>query len=1252
MKKRFLATFLVLCLALGLLPGTAWAKKSETDIPYPVIGGNIYFNPDTGEITGCDESVTSAEIPQSISGVAVTSIGMQAFYMNKNLISVTIPKGVTTIEGGAFYFCENLATVNLPDGLKAILSTAFNSCKSLSQITFPRSLTKLQGFENCTSLTSVVIPEGITTIPSRTFYNCKSLTSVYIPVSVTKVGLFAFDESRKLKDVYYGGSADQWEKIVMTGTGAQVHPLRSTSKNIHYNSVNPNEPTYTLTYDLNGGEVLLGKLPEAQTYKSGELVRIPGTVECLLTREGYRFAGWSDGDETHHPGGAGKFFTMPDHDVVLKAIWELDPDISLSYDLNGGTGDVPEDMCILPGTEINLTAVVPVCNGYTFDGWSDGTTIYQPGAKFIMPYHDVTLIAQWAKIGTLFLSYDLDGGTGDLPVPTPYEAGTTVTVSSIIPTHPDKSTFMGWFVYGPSDLGKIYEPGKQFTMPKDNVILSAVWRPGPPVLGYNLLGGTGNLPKNTNVEAGSHITISKEVPVLDGYYFTGWSDGKKIYQPGDEYVMPNMDTAFVAQWKEFSLKYDLNGAPGESPKIGYYNAGETVTLAPAPVRETYIFKGWSDGTQTYESGSTFTIPKHDVVLTAQWELDRRVSFIEELTGATLEGVDIATKRDIQDKIYNLFFKAQFRPNRNLVNRDISFGRYNDDVDQLVTIQTGFPLNSGISRNCIYDGGLGVEVPFKDPDNELTNAMGCIAYGYFVSSYVYGNIGRSTSYRATTAAELKNLISSYADPGEQIRVDHRHSVVFLGVTPDNKGYYTVEFLNDYDGIWVSKHTYRDLFDSFSNTPIFLYDTNKGRLPTSYSNVSGELQCPVETTITFGSETLDSSTLNNGESCTSSFGSMVRTEDKISFSLEYRNDYDFKIWGTGTGEMTLTLQYNMGNTSTTRKFVAVPITASTKISTSPFDSSGDFSLYVSYGEGKTSNWVAGINGTAYAPESTPKPSDTPDTNYISIPKTDNGEIISSTRYAAQGERVTLSAHPAAGYELESVTVTDVRGRTVTVREVSDNRYTFTMPATRVEVAATFIKTEADTTPKDDELFTGLGTPGISGIVLNPAPLPFTDVQPQHWFYDNVDYVWKHYLMSGVSDTQFAPQLTTSRAMIWTILARMNNVRTDVNPGATWYERGMLWAMEQGVTDGTNPMGDITREQLAAMLWRNAGRPAPGAAADLTQFSDSNAVSGYAQTAVRWAVSVGILNGSNGEIDPQGTATRAQVAAMAARYGDRFA
>ena len=182
--------------------------------------------------------------------------------------------------------------------------------------------------------------------------------------------------------------------------------------------------------------------------------------------------------------------------------------------------------------------------------------------------------------------------------------------------------------------------------------------------------------------------------------------------------------------------------------------------------------------------------------------------------------------------------------------------------------------------------------------------------------------------------------------------------------------------------------------------------------------------------------------------------------------------------------------------------------------------------------------------------------------------------------------------------------------------------------MDASFTTITDNTSSTSADDKPFTSLGTPGISGIVWNPAPMPFTDVHANNWFYNNVEYMWKHYLMSGVSDTQFAPDATTSRAMIWTVLARMNNVRTDVNPGSTWYERGMLWAMEQGVTDGTNPMDNITREQLATMLWRNAG--SPSASADLSGFSDSGSVSDYALTAVRWAVANSILQGSDGKLD----------------------
>lgn len=275
-------------------------------------------------------------------------------------------------------------------------------------------------------------------------------------------------------------------------------------------------------------------------------------------------------------------------------------------------------------------------------------------------------------------------------------------------------------------------------------------------------------------------------------------------------------------------------------------------------------------------------------------------------------------------------------------------------------------------------------------------------------------------------------------------------------------------------------------------------------------------------------------------------------------------------------------------------------------------------------------------------------------ISVPRrVTGGTVTVRSDYALYGDTVTLTVTPEAGYELDYVRVTDSRNRELTLRDRGNGKYSFTMPASLVYVDAAFAEivkeTPAPAPVPSADFFADLGTPGLSGITLNPAYMPFIDVGYGDWYYSSVEYMWKHYLMSGVSDTKFSPASTTSRAMIWTILARMNKVRTDLNPGATWYERGKVWSMERGLTDGTNPMGEITREQLATMLWRNAG--SPYAAADLSQFSDSGDVSGYASTAVRWAVANGILNGSDGRLNPQGTATRAQVAAMVMRYGERI-
>lgn len=160
---------------------------------------------------------------------------------------------------------------------------------------------------------------------------------------------------------------------------------------------------------------------------------------------------------------------------------------------------------------------------------------------------------------------------------------------------------------------------------------------------------------------------------------------------------------------------------------------------------------------------------------------------------------------------------------------------------------------------------------------------------------------------------------------------------------------------------------------------------------------------------------------------------------------------------------------------------------------------------------------------------------------------------------------------------------------------------------------------------------------------APIPFTDVPNGSWYYPGICYAWQNLLMSGVSDSSFAPMEPTTRAMVWTVLARMGGASVQEGEGE-WYEPGAAWAVSQGLTDGTDPMGGITRECLAEILWKRAGSPL--VQADLSAFSDSGSVSAYAENAVRWAVNRGVLCGSDGQLSPQGGVTRAELAAMVMR------
>lgn len=261
-------------------------------------------------------------------------------------------------------------------------------------------------------------------------------------------------------------------------------------------------------------------------------------------------------------------------------------------------------------------------------------------------------------------------------------------------------------------------------------------------------------------------------------------------------------------------------------------------------------------------------------------------------------------------------------------------------------------------------------------------------------------------------------------------------------------------------------------------------------------------------------------------------------------------------------------------------------------------------------------------------------------ISIPTSYHGKVVSFCDSATCGSVITLTVTPDSGYELKSLKVRDRMGAEVELTKLENGEYSFKMPASSVTVSASFSKIGAETPPVQ---------PGDS----------FTDVPSDSWYHDAVYYVNKNGMMYGTSTGRFSPGSQTSRAMIVTILYRMDGTPptgkadfTDVAAGQ-WYTDAVAWASANDIVYGYDnvfrPDGGVTREQAAAILYRYTmykGRDTT-ARADLSGYSDSADISDYALEAMQWANAQGLIKGSNGRLSPNGKATRAEIAEILMRF-----
>ena len=224
------------------------------------------------------------------------------------------------------------------------------------------------------------------------------------------------------------------------------------------------------------------------------------------------------------------------------------------------------------------------------------------------------------------------------------------------------------------------------------------------------------------------------------------------------------------------------------------------------------------------------------------------------------------------------------------------------------------------------------------------------------------------------------------------------------------------------------------------------------------------------------------------------------------------------------------------------------------------------------------------------------------------------------AKEGDVVAITVTCDPGYEVDEVTVTTLSGKSVRVVKTG-SKYTFVMPAEKVKIQVTYQEIQK---------------------------VAYSDVVVGSWYEEAVAYVSDNGIMNGVGGGKFAPNRAVTRAMVWTVLARMDG--EDTATTALWYAKAQQWAMETGVSDGTNPESAITREQLATMLYRYYGSPA--VSGSLSGYADGASVTDWAKDAMVWAVQEGLIQGTGAnKLSPTADTTRAQLAQILMRLDLKF-
>ena len=1238
----------------------------------------------------CSE-LTEVMIPNTV--ITVESL---AFSGCSNLHTITIPDSVTTIEERAFYGCSSLTNIIIPDSVGGLAENAaylFSGCSNLTSVTLPSnleaapfgifykcsSITDLSmlpesittiddwAFGKCTGLTDVKIPKNVASIGVNAFRECTNLTSITIPLTVTKIDTNAFWYCDSLTDIYYEGCEDDWSAIrIATGNDSLFNAT------IHYNSTGLEEPDNPDT----PGEVLEAKNISG-VLRSGDGCRV--LWQCS----------YQVGEDAQPKNGKIKIFTSSTDTVDEELFlyneaaetgfpypWELAP-----YNLPKSAitsiqivGEEHKQLRVPANAfwgysqlkQVTLDCVSAVDNSAFADCTLLQSVAFSDTVKYIganaFQNTDLRTIQLGRNVETI--GENAFAGCANLKirgykdsVAHQYATANGIPFEPIsdekknIPFYSltgNKTTELdiewGW------DLFQLPTYQYHHQLAALGMTLSAAVEEDTParaVALYNELGFEDVKPENYGFnifefqhpavvfahhrEAGKHILII----TVRGTNGNEWEDIITDISPkGFINSAKNIYSQFNTFLTENGLSANMLKGRTKVLVTGHSLGGATANALTKTLNDEYGL----ENVFVY----TFAAPRPYTV----WDAEK----ISNVYNA----FNIVNEEDIVPKLKNVWTLQRIGTDLPPFHRNTTDGFYEN-----------FKLLTG--REFI-EGGNNVK---GDSAHDVA------VYMAYVLSRANGTI--------KPVQFPRYIVVRIACPVDVEVYDSNQKLV--GQVSNNQ---VVSVVPDKIQIYVEGDEKQIVLIGDDDYSFKMIGTDTGTMTYSVYHVDG-------TTQKINSEKIfDNVALVNGKHFTSHVSVWDKEDESINtdnktdvpevklYVLDNENNPEKEVLPDGNGTeipitkpvdpdkpddptpaiYTITFAPNGGSvapvsakTEADGKLTALPIPTRTGYSfqgwytaisggsvvTTDTVFAQDTTVYAhwSYNDSSGPNGGGSTDGDVTYPSggnSSGSGVSTP--NYsITAPSAPGGTVTISPKSAAKGATVTIAVKLDDGYELLSLIITDGSNKEIPLTDQGNGKYTFTMPGSKVTVNAEFQIVQPDATEPTPEV---------------PWSNPFTDVSKESWYYDAVEFVSKNGLMNGISNDVFAPDANLSRAMLAQILYNKegmpsvaeNSAFTDVAPGE-WYSNAVAWAAANNIVGGYGnglfgPNDDITREQLAVMLWRYAGEPS--ATSKELHFSDANEISGYALDALKWAVENSIVNGKGDNIlDPKGSATRAQVAQM---------